>query len=74
MNLFQLYVNLDFTDPSFLSSLRTNKTVCHLYRSPMQSEITTGPVSVIMKRNRRLQKANKLLEHEHASNGNNVTR
>jgi hypothetical protein len=66
MNLTELYANLDVTAPSLLSSLHKNKTLCHIYKSPFRlaEEITTEPVVFIMKRNRRLRKANKLLEHE----------
>jgi hypothetical protein len=62
-NLRYFCVNLDFHDKAVLSAFHWNTSFLYLLDSN-DVEITTGPVNVSLKRNRRLGAANKLLDRE----------
>ena len=60
-----LYVNLDCMDVAVLSCFHRNTSVHCLYAGNSRTDkITTGPISIILERNRRLSFANKLVAAE----------
>jgi hypothetical protein len=62
-HLVHLAVNLDFTDALVLSCFQRNTSIRFLHGQSWV-EITTGPVWIILERNRRLYQATKLLALE----------